>query len=647
MRLAAAFGCAVLLVILGVTPSHAEKRVALVIGNAAYRFMPRLMNPKNDAEDVGNALRKLQFETVVATDLDRSAMNEALDRFTRAVEGADMAIVYYSGHGMQFAGANYLLPVEARLENAADVNRFRLMPVDDVLEALKGVRGARILVLDACRNNPVEEDLKRQLASVSGANRDAVMSRGLARSSVGNGLLVAYATQANDVASDGTARNSPFTAAFIKHVGTPDLDLRQMLFKVQDEVARTTGGRQRPELSISLIGEFKLQVTAPTAEAPKPPVAQIPPIDPAERAWAVTKDTTSVAVLEEFIRQFGTTVYGGMARARLDELKKSQIALVTPPALPIPNEPCGSAASAVSLSARSAAALSTAEECALKPKDVFRECDKCPEMVVVPAGSFIMGSPASEAYRYESEGPQHPVSISKPFAVGKFHVTIDQFAAFVAETGYDTGTTCWTYEDRKSVERQGRSWRNLRYVQTGSHPAGCLNWYDANAYVEWLRKKTGKNYQLLTEAQWEYAARAGTTTRYFYGDWEKDFCHYGNGADQTAKSKINGAQDWVIVPCSDGYAYAAPAGSFPANGFGLYDMHGNAWQWLEDCWHENYRGAPSDDSAWVSGDCGARVIRGGSWGWGPRYLRAAGRDGELPDRRHDAYGLRVGRALKP
>ena len=132
--------------------------------------------------------------------------------------------------------------MEARLENAADVNCFRLMPVDDALDALKSVRGARMLVLDACRNNPVEEDLKRQLVSVPGASRDAAITRGLVRSSVGNGLLVAYATQANDVASDGTARNSPFTAAFVEHVGTPDIDLRQMLFKVQDDVARTTAG---------------------------------------------------------------------------------------------------------------------------------------------------------------------------------------------------------------------------------------------------------------------------------------------------------------------------------------------------------------------------------------------------------------------
>jgi formylglycine-generating enzyme required for sulfatase activity len=678
MRTVAALACAVLLTCLGAMPSHAEKRVALVIGNAAYRSMPRLTNPKNDAEDVGKALRDLGFETVMATDLNRSGMNDALDRFSRAVEGADIAIVYYSGHGMQFAGANYLLPVEARLDSAADVNRFRLMPVDDVLETLRSVRGARVLVLDACRNNPVEEDLKRQLASVPGANRDAVLSRGLVRSSAGNGLLIAYATQANDVASDGAARNSPFTAAFIKHVGTPDIDLRQMLFKVQDDVARTTAGRQRPELSISLIGEFKLKVAAPIVATPKPPLAQTPPIDPAERAWTAVKDTTSIAVLEDFIRRYGDSIYGTLARVRVGELKKSQFTLVVPPvAQPaqapspvhqapvvptttqpqqqiavvvppvVPASPCGSGVIVASLSSRQAQPLSGAEECALKPKDSFKECDNCPEMVVVPAGSFMMGSPAREAGRFDDEGPQHRVTIGKPFAVSKFHATFDEFAAFVAETGYDAGSNCYVFEEDKWKQKQGLSWRNPGFAQNGSHPAVCLNWNDATAYVAWLAKKTGKGYRLLTEAQWEYAARAGTATRYFFGDDEKDFCRYGNGSDQTAKSKTTGAQGGTAVPCSDSYAYAAPAGSFAPNGFGLYDMHGNAWQWLEDCWHDNYRGAPSDGSAWLSGDCNRRVVRGGSWSNYSRSLRSASRRWDSTVGRSSIYGFRLGRTLSP
>jgi uncharacterized caspase-like protein len=324
MRGASLLAGAVLLILFGIVPSHADKRVALVIGNAAYRYLPALTNPKNDAEDVAKSLRDLAFETIVATDLDRTGMNDALGRFARGAEAADIALVYYSGHGMQFTGSNYLLPTEARLDDAADVNRFRLIPLDDVLEALRAAKGARLLVLDACRNNPVEEDLKRRLASLPGANRDAVMTRGLTRASAGNGLVIAYSTQANDVASDGMARNSPFTAAFLRHVGTPDIDLRHMLFRVQDEVDRSTGGRQRPELAISLVGEFKLRVAAAPAkveeERPGPSGDGQARIEAAQ-AWAAAKDTTSPAILEAFIRRFGDTFYADMARARLEELK--------------------------------------------------------------------------------------------------------------------------------------------------------------------------------------------------------------------------------------------------------------------------------------------------------------------------------------
>jgi uncharacterized caspase-like protein len=302
--------------------AQAEKRVALVIGNSAYQNVPELINPKNDAQDVGKSLRDLGFFTIVATDLDRAGMNDALDRFSRTVVAAEIALVYYAGHGMQFAGKNFLLPIEFRLENAEDVNRFRLMPLDDVFDVLQGAQGARIVILDACRNNPVEHDIKRRLASIPGANRDAFLTRGLSRVAA-NGLIVAYATQANDVASDGKGRNSPFAEAFLQNMGTPDLDVRQMLFNVQDDVDRLTGGKQRPELSISMVGQYKLKpVSTESANKEVLPAA----VDAAAQAWALTRDTTSQAVLGDFIRQWGNSVYGSMARARLEELKKTQIA---------------------------------------------------------------------------------------------------------------------------------------------------------------------------------------------------------------------------------------------------------------------------------------------------------------------------------
>jgi len=299
-----------------------------------------------------------------------------------------------------------------------------------------------------------------------------------------------------------------------------------------------------------------------------------------------------------------------------------------------------------------AQALSSERERALKPADSFRECDGCPEMVVVPAGSFTMGSPDREAGRNSWEGPQHVVTFANAFAVAKFEVTVDQFAAFVQETGYAAGSTCWTLENGKLDGRAGRSWRNPGFSQDGSHPAACLSWHDATAYVDWLSRKTGgKGYRLLTEAEWEYAARArtkpGSGPRFSFGDDEKEMCAHGNGLDQTAKRTLRGTETWAALPCSDGFATTAPTGKFSANGFGLYDMHGNVKEWTQDCYHagQDYRGAPADGSAWTSGECPYRVLRGGSWLSYARLLRVAFRyKGAAGDRASD-LGIRVARTL--
>jgi len=223
-------------------------------------------------------------------------------------------------------------------------------------------------------------------------------------------------------------------------------------------------------------------------------------------------------------------------------------------------------------------------------------------------------------------------------------VTVKQFSAFVNETGYDAGSKCFTWVNGKWEETEGRSWRNPSFSQDDTYPAVCLNWNDAEAYAARLSRKTGKAYRLLTEAEWEYAARAGSTTRYYFGDDEKDFCRYGNGGDQTQKRS-----GWTgtFLPCADGYLYTAPAGSFLPNAFGLYDMHGNAWHWVEDCYQDSYEDAPSDGSAIIIADCSRRVIRGGSWNSGPRNLRSANRSWNSTGYRDSILGFRVGRTLTP
>ena len=259
-----------------------------------------------------------------------------------------------------------------------------------------------------------------------------------------------------------------------------------------------------------------------------------------------------------------------------------------------------------------------------------RDCPECPEMVLVPAGSFTMGSPASEEGRYDNEGPVHRVRIPEPFAVGKYEVTRGEFARFVSATGHDTGSSCWTREGGKWKNRSGWSWRSPGYSQTERDPAVCVSWEDARSYARWLSGKTGKEYRLLSESEWEYAARAGTTTRYYWGN-----------AIGRNRANCNG--------CGSRWdnEQTAPVGSFAANGFGLHDMHGNVWEWVEDCWNDDYAGAPSDGSAWESGNCARRVLRGGSWSGDPRYLRAANRGRSDTGFRSGSLGFRVARTLTP
>jgi formylglycine-generating enzyme required for sulfatase activity len=300
-------------------------------------------------------------------------------------------------------------------------------------------------------------------------------------------------------------------------------------------------------------------------------------------------------------------------------------------------------------------ALSADQERALKPKDTFRECRKCPEMIVAPPGSFTMGSPEDEVTndwdRGRDEGPQHIVTFNRVFAVGKVEVTVDQFAAFIKETGYDTGWQCLTFERGRVELRSGRSFRNPGYRQSGSYPATCLNWDDAKAYVAWLSHKTGKTYRLLSEAEWEYAARAGAIARYVLDDNKETLCRHANGGDQTlaterAKKGIANADGRPKLGCSDNCAYTAPVGSFIPNVFGLHDVLGNVEEWVEDCYHDSFTGAPADGSAWVPGDCEYRISRGGAWYDHARDLRVARRN-PLANNRGYGCGLRVARTLAP
>ena len=269
-----------------------------------------------------------------------------------------------------------------------------------------------------------------------------------------------------------------------------------------------------------------------------------------------------------------------------------------------------------------------------------------PEMVVIPAGRFRMGCVSGRDCG-DDEAPVHEVSIAEPFALSKYEVTRSEFGRFVAQAGYRTtaerGRGCYVWEGSEGIEKSSARWNNPRFDQSDTHPVVCVSWDDAVAYVEWLSSGTGVRYRLPSEAEWEYAARSGSTTKYHFGDDESQLCRYANHADRSTDLP------WRNESCSDGVGErTAEVGSYQPNSFGLHDMHGNVWEWVQDCWNDSYVGAPSDGSAWTSGDCGSRILRGGSWfSVVPWVLRAADRDRTATGYRSGSLGFRVTRTLTP
>jgi formylglycine-generating enzyme required for sulfatase activity len=286
----------------------------------------------------------------------------------------------------------------------------------------------------------------------------------------------------------------------------------------------------------------------------------------------------------------------------------------------------------------------------LKPGAVFKDCVVCPDMVVIPAGQFVMGASPLEAANeklpketHERSQPQHRVEI-RQFAVGKFTVTRSQYEMFVNDTGQKSNG-CYVWTGSKWAKDLALDWQNPGYDQDEKHPVTCVNWDDANAYVNWLSQKTGKKYRLLSEAEWEYAARAKKTSSRYWGDDGNLSCSYANGLDIGSKYQFKPDLLSGIAYCLDNYTYTSPVGAFQPNLFGLYDMLGNVWQWTQDCWNQNYTGAPSDGSAWTSGDCSSRVVRGGSWSDTRQYLRSAFRDTNPIAGRFNVNGFRVAKDL--
>jgi formylglycine-generating enzyme len=276
----------------------------------------------------------------------------------------------------------------------------------------------------------------------------------------------------------------------------------------------------------------------------------------------------------------------------------------------------------------------------------FRDCADCPEMVAIPAGRFVMGAAPGEEERENlspefrnRSRPQREVEV-KRFSAGRFEITRREYRAFAEETRR-SGPGCFVWDRDEFRNDDAKDWRDPGYPQTDAHPVTCVSWEDAVAYVAWLSHKTSRRYRLLSEAEWEYAARAGTTTFRFWGDDVAESCSHANGADLAVRAQEPAANNWDVIRCNDRHAYTAPVGSYRPNAFGLFDMLGNVEEWTQDCWNADYTSASGSSRARADGDCGLRAVRGGSWLDGPVGVRSAYRVGSPITIRVFRRGFRV------
>lgn len=587
--------------VLSISAHAAEKRIALVIGNSSYSGSP-LKNPSNDARAMAAKLKRLGFDVVARENLRTRDIGTTLRDFRSRLQPGSVALFFYAGHGLQLKGINYLPTVDANISNEDDVplNSININQLLDIMDDAK--TRLNLVFLDACRNNP----FTRRFRSAEG---------GLARINAPSGTLISFATRPGSVASDGDGDHGLYTQHLLTQIEIPNQPIEQNLKRVVAGVKKASEGAQEPWMEGSLDGDFYF-VGGPVASAAAGPTAAPVVVSGIGESasfelsfWDSIKASDSIDDYRAYLGKYPQGQFAPLAEARLRRL--------------VPSKP---------------ADAGTVADRTSETTLVLRDCSECPELIVIPAGKFMMGGSAREAGSGENERPRHEVQIPQPLAVGRYEITRGQFASFVKATSYAAETSCNVWVGNEWTNQPGRNWRNPDFSQDDNHPVVCVNWNDARAYVAWLSMRTGKPYRLLSESEWEYAARGGTRTSRYWGDDSALACDYANVHDATAQSSRNFS--WENHECHDNVVETAPVGKFKPNPFGLYDMLGNVWEWVEDCQNVNYIGAPTDGSARLSDDCPKRVYRGGGWS-GPAFPRAAVRNGATANYRSQLLGIRV------
>ena len=650
--------------------------MALVIGNDSYQNVTSLENARSDARAIAASLQQAGFAVTLKLDANRNAMLEAVRNFKNQVSGGDVAVFYYSGHGVQLGAANYLLPVDIRGDSEDQV-RDDALPLQRLLDDLQDQKTKfSLAIIDACRDNPFKVAGKRSIGG----------TRGLASTTAATGQMVLFSAGAGQQALDRVgpndrSSNGLFTRVLLAEMDKAGVPVDRVMRNVREQVvaaAKTVNHEQVPALYDQSLGDFYFHpgdasaaMSAPAAPpaqvamgnsatqrytpppAPSPIVAA--PDDPDASLWKAVESGNSADDYKAYLQQYPKGKYAVLAKQRLQKFQDQAAAeaRATEDAVWQAAEGGGTEAGYQSyltsyprgryavlaaprmaklradsaareesdLWARAQSGSTSAvqaylsryptgryaeaaqgrldqlkrEEAELPPGKVFRDCIECADMVVIPAGSFQMGSD-----KQDDEKPVHTVTIAKPFAIGRTEVTQAQWAAIMGKnpsTFSQCGDTC-------PVER--------------------VSWDAAQEFIRKLNEKTGKQYRLPSEAEWEYACLAGSRTTY---------CGSEN-LDSVA---------WY--PANSNFMTHSAAGK-QANAWGLFDMSGNVWEWVQDWYHSDYNGAPNDGSAWETrGAQPLRVMRGGSWFMIPNDLRAAYRSMGHPVVRIHYIGFRLARTL--
>jgi formylglycine-generating enzyme required for sulfatase activity len=600
------------------------RRVALVIGNDEYQHIDKLQKAKADANAYAAVLREKGFLVQEGYDLSMLDMSSAVADFVQKINPGDTAVFVYSGHGWSDGAHNYLVGVDVPGRATEELLTRLSLPlrngVDGVLDDLERKNaGLKAAIIDACRDNPFRPPP---------GERGYALARGLKPQSVEGSFIVYSAGEgqsAMDRLSDADSDpNSVFTRTFLPLLSA-DLPLRDAIKASQAKthaLAAAADHDQTPAYYDEVLGEACLSATCEaragalkttqtanlTAGAP----TAIDSAPPDEAVDAMIDATTNADLLAALIPKLPDGPLKERAKARAEALKATtQTAIVIPPpsvALP------PSAAISVGPPLKIAANDSGGE--------VFKECDECPEMVVVPAGKALLGSPLGESGRQTFEAAPHTVEIARPFAVGRYAVTFAQWDACFAEGG------C------------GRRRLGDLDFGRGKRPAIFATWTDAQLYVQWLKRKTGQPYRLLSEAEWEYAARGCKSLKC-------DYAPFWFGAIKPELAVYDSRRSYNGSPKAEARLKTEPVDNGPPNPFGLYNMLGNVRQWTQDCWNPTPAAVASNGAPVLSGDCDSRATRGGSWADDPAKLRASARDYESVDEQSERVGFRVARDLEP